>query len=587
MSTNQLMLLSHAGHAAIKKSVLDEMDFVKNNWNGNQKNPLTGIAWSAYTEDLWEHIKLAAKKDGTVLSKNGAFVFMRDQSLQILRDRIVELEEQSQLGPLLPSERKELIDNSRAIAQAHSNQEENNAKARVCLDLTYERISATIKTNFQPTIEQHGDNSETLLLLLKEKTFDDYPVDVSIIADANHGEIAEIGIARKPEEVIILVTALQRQLDRQLRNLFKDNQAVILRREGLLIDAQRMAASNAAIAAYHAANELLRAVVPVQHPPRVPDLVLTVEMTAQGIGRLAQYNLLCVQLMEDSDNDDFVDVIPPIMAHQPGDLPPAPPAKCLKDEAFRPMTNREIIMALRNKIESNTNGESLMSRLRAAVVDALKENPVPTLAAVARKLTTETANNPESDNHTYHQVLAAQAAQQRNYLQPRAHNASNGSGASSANAYSDPLGPFSANAYGGDQVWSAGNGNGGFMSASASAANAQDGYSYQIQQMGQASAAAAAPSRHDINNMTNEQLGKRVREEAEREGKRSYPCFYWGIQPNGEQACGAEMALGVCNFRQFHFPDHTGPPAKTFDRTRSNAPAPGMPGQYLRPSGSM
>ena len=579
------MLMSHAGHATINKSVLDEIDFITNNWNGNQKNPLTGIAWSAYTDDFWQQVKRVAGTDGTVLSKNGAFVFMREQSLNIFRARISELEEQSQLGALSPAERKELIDAARVIAQANTNKEENDQKARVCLDIAYLRIAQTIKTTFVPLIEQHGVNFETLLLQLKDKTYDDYPVDVAIIADANHAEMAEIGIAKTPEEVIILATALQRQLDRQNLNLFKENPDVIRRREGLRIDAQRMLDSNAAIAAYHAANELLRAVVPVQHPPPVPDLVLTVAMTPQGYGRLANYNLLKDQLMDDSDNDFFVDVIPPSMSHQPGDLPPAPPAKCLKDDAFRPMTDREIVTILRNKIESNTNGESLMGRLRAEVVNALKENPVPTLVVVAQRLTTETATNPQSDNHIYHQILQAQAAQssQRSRFQPRAHNAFNGSDASSATAYADTLGAFSAHAYGGDQTWSAGNGNHGgpFMSASASSANAQDGYGYQIHQMAHAS--AAVPSRQEINNMTDEQLGKRVREEAER----AYPCFYWGTQPDGRQACGAELALGMpCNFQKFHFPEHTGPPAKTFDR-RSNAPAPGMPGPYLRPPGQV
>ena len=129
----------------------------------------------------------------------------------------------------------------------------------------------------------------------------------------------------------------------------------------------------------------------------------------------------------------------------------------------------------------------------------------------------------------------------------------------------------------------------GSGSASANASMGQEqGYGAQIRQMGQASghASAAALTRAEIDGMTNDQLGKRFREESMQGQGRGYPCHYWGYI-NGQLGCGAEMALGLCNYRNFHFADHVGPPLKIFDRTRSSAPVPGLPGQSLRPSGSM
>jgi hypothetical protein len=323
------------------------------------------------------------------------------------------------------------------------------------------------------------------------------------------------------------------------------------------------------------------------HPPAIAPLVFTYPMPGAEAQR-GNYNARMERWQLDVVSDDLgnadVNHHPEFTLTQ-AEIPPTPPARINLNDGSPPTTPEEWIRIMIDKTDSRTGSEIYMARQE--LIKAAQAKPTPSLTRLHAEFQQYMRYNPKSGNHMLQDLHTAHAQGQGGSAFARGNHPRQGSAHNAQHGDPYAYQPSSDMMYEGPmaQSYSMSHSSQGSGSASANASMGQEqGYGAQIRQMGQASAAAL--TRAEIDGMTNDQLGKRYREESMQGQSRGYPCHYWGYI-NGQLACGAEMALGVCNYRNFHFSDHVGPPAKTFDRTRSSAPVPGLPGQSLRPSGSM
>ena len=578
------------GHVRISEECLNPRPWEKFPHNGNHLYPLTNFPDAVYTEDWERFIKTKAGPDGVIMKPDG-YRYMDDELRQSLQEELDRLNEIVNPSPSEITLKLRIIDTFKKL---NDTQVENDVKASRVLQIMDAHVSPEIRVASEAIKTQFSEQPELQMrsLLNQMRTSFHFEPHVAKAAMNFHLENM-IGTAFDLKDMNLLFTALIDQQQRQERILRKNNPAVEEHRLGLIANNVLIQTANEGIGGYLAANQALQPVLAIgemgplpegPHPPATTPLVFIYPMPgaeAQRGAFNAQMHRWELDVIADDIGNADVDHFP-VFTLTPAEIPPKPPARINLSDTSPPTTPEEFLRIMIEKTDSSTGSEIYMAR--QDLVKASQASPNPSLTTLHENFKQYMRANPKSKNylledlHTAHAQGQGGSAFARGSRTAHAHNVHEcGYGVHSANASADDSFSIGTGNYGG-----------GLLSASASSSNAHDtGYGPQIRQMGQASghASAAALTKSEIDAMTNDQLGKRVREDAMREG-RGYPCHYWGYI-NGQLACGAEMALGVCNYRQFHFPDHTGPPAKTFDRTRSSAPAPGMPGLYLRPSGSM
>ena len=417
------------------------------------------------------------------------------------------------------------------MEKAEKVQEQNNEKARVCIEILLQFVSPAIQTILKPIISANQGQDEIKLKQCLDKLEATFPVTAYDIKNALDFDVSQIGIAFDHESINTLLVALQMQQQRQENLLTMENPDVLAQRDGLQANGVAIEAHRLQIAGYIPADLLLAVGV---HPPVIPNLVLPFPVVL-AMEALGAYNFQCNHFQQGVINGDHVNVpalfpVPAGFAYPPGSLPPNPPEKCLKDPSVLLKSDQDWLTEFRNKVESNTN--SVVAPLRNIVVQGLSRRPIPTLAAIALEVTQSIANNPQSNNHSSVALHAALA---------KHHNLSSGIASGRANAAQE-----------GD---SGTNGSGSSHAAYA----------------------AFAVTKDQADGMTNEELGSKRRAELEAPSTYVKSCHFWGHQ-GGRLACGKELATGyACTYADYHNPNHQGPPQKQY-----NPPLPvGTGGQRL------
>ena len=252
-----------------------------------------------------------------------------------------------------------------------------------------------------------------------------------------------------------------------------------------------------------------------------------------------------------SNNLQVPEVVPPFALPAFAPLP----ATCLRDVNVLGTSVKEYLATMRNQIDSMNPD---LHDLRQIVVTAYQTPPPPhlqpTLQSVATLMEKHIADNPASTNHMHMAMVKAQQARQGR-TQGRANAAA---------GYEENMETYSAAAATAafKNAWENNQPTGSAVAAA----------SYNVAGYGRGTGSASV---NDMMNLSNEELGKRVRDQMAGDhgqaprnpGMANQPayCHYWGIQPNGQLGCSWTMQTGhECRFAAGHHPGETRPPTKIF-----------------------
>ena len=499
-----------AGASHISEKVLEIRNFKDKPFNGSSIHVFTGKTDAVYLGDLQEFVKEKAASNSSIMHKVH-FTYIKEGLLAQLQTHLTAIE----TNPAATEQQLAFaIKITDTLRKAEEVQQQNNDKARACLEILFQCVTQSVNIILRPTVLQYPGQEEKQLYECLKQLKNTFPVSAYEIKQAMNFDVDQIGIASTYASMQTLLVALQMQQQRQHSSLTIENPNVLLQQEGLKANIVAIQAHALQIAGYAAANAALA----VGHPPLIPDLVLPfpVPLADQALGA---HNLQCNYYQGGIDEGDNP-ILPGAFAYPPAMVLPIPPPRCLLDPSVLEKTNHDWLMDLRDKTESNTT--SVVSPLRAIVIQALIRQPHPSLSDVAQEITQYIAINPQSNNHTCLALHTALAKQQGHFM-GRAHAA-------------------------------------------------QETTSLDVQPHDSVSYVAFA-TKDQAEAMTDEELGQKRRMEL----AGPWPgrsCHFWGYQ-QGELVCGKEKATGSpCQFAHFHNANHQGPPQKQF-----GPPAAG--GQYL------
>ena len=506
--------IHHAGASRIQDSVLDIRNFRDRKFNGSALYAFTGKPDAVYFADLQEFVKEKAGANSSIM-QSAHFVYMQQNLLDKLRNLLTTIQ-----NSVAPTEKQlELaMKISDSLRKTEEVQQQNNDKARVCLEILSECVSQSVLVKVKPILLRFPGQEEVQLKEVLDHLKVTYPITAYEIKAALDFDVTQIGIASTQDTMQTLLVALQMQQLRQHMSLTTDNPNVLLQREGLRANNVAIQAHALQIAGYAAANAAL---APGVHPPLIPDLVLPFTVP-QADYALGGHNVQCNWYQGGVDDGDNP-IPPPVFAYPIGMVLADPPLRCLIDPTVLEKTDLDWLNELRNKTESNTT--SIVMPLRAIVINALTRVPIPTLADIAQEITQHIAINPQSNNHTTVALHSALAKQ---------YGLSGG-----------PTGGFAHAAHEGEP--------GGSSHVAYGA--------YEV-------------TKNQAESLTNEELGQKRRAELLVAPAYGQSCHFWGHQQGG-LVCGKETATGrACDFAAFHNANHLGPPYKQYG-------PPGMGGQRL------
>lgn len=543
-SPRQHSLQMQASATRINSNVLHLRDFQKDTINPPHAFQYSGLSDSLYFKDFQRELRRLAGPNGTVL-QNDQFIFMQQQTKIQMAAEFARI---NQLPQATQQDMNFVFRYQEALLKEEKQKQEDNEKSRACITLIETMISSELKLLIKPVKDQHP-NDETAQLKAVQKFFkDQFPVTAYDLKKVMAFDLSQIGIAQDASEVVMLGTAFSSLLDREYDMLTQENPATKQRNVVIAANNVALAAKTAEVAAYHPANEANRAAGNAAHPPRIEPFVLPYPYT-EAIAEIAVLNLLLGQHMEDSDANLQVDPVAFVLSAMA--LPPIPPARSLLDDSVQPMSRQEVIAEFRDRLESSIG--SKVSDLRKIVVEELKKPAVAEFSDVLALLTAHIAANPESNNHQQQNLHAALASRQGQGSSMSANNAE-------VHYPQDP----------------------GLLSQIQSIANAA-AYGGQVSGPSYSSRSGNV-TRDQSKAMTDEQLGSKRRAELEQQ----IPCHFFGMQSSGIVSCSREDATGHCDFKAYHDPNYSGPPAKQWQvgGIRGGVYGPGsvpaqQQGQYL------
>ena len=562
----------------INSKTLRPRDWPNYKWGGSREYPLSGFSDAVYLPDFEKHIKDKAGTDGSIMDKT-QFQYMTDTRRLNFQNRLDEI---SRIANPTGQDNKEQITIMDSLLKDNHEKTENDKKATRVINLVMQDVSNEVQVFIQPTLLEFSSEPAQCLQHIWSRLAEKHPFDVKMARLALDQYVKHtIGMATTPEELGLLVTALISEQQHAERILCELNPEVERRRLGLIGNQVRITAYNTSVAGYLAAKTALNPLAGPPNPLPVPQLEFVYPMPLAESARGAVNALGTVWMAAIDDGvitaANVVGVVPSFVLNADM-LPPVPPTRSLIDPEVRLWTDLQWLTELRDKTESSEHSEVASARL--LITGAMKTLPTPSLVEVNDILMTHTRTNTKSINHVMDELHAAHARAQgrpSTFVQSRqaaAHNAQMGD----QFAYQ----PQSHMMYESMSHSSQGSGSSS-ANAQQSSMEQEQGYGSQIRALASVHANVAL-SKREVDNMSDSELLKRVREEAAREpipGEYS-TCHYWGVQADGRLYCMAESVLGrPCRYRDRHDPSTTAPPAKRFSTTAS------VGGQFLRPPGQL
>jgi len=390
---------------------------------------------------------------------------------------------------------------TKALSDAVAQKEKNQSHARKLLQIIESSVTKTILAEFAPILFRHKLDSEVRLFAVLDHLKEKY--DASI-ADQNQQLITNfqhIGRAETKSQLSKLITAFEFHSTTQNDLLFEKNPELQLQVQGEELNERHLSDFNRDVARYRIRFSQNR-------NPATPVIDLPYQITT-ALGPIAVHNYKIerhVAAVRNGQNPQ-----PPFFdaANEPGMALPDLPERTLVDPLVFPLTNREKLIMLRDRMESNPSSE--IASYRKLVLDALRLGTP--FADLCEEISTALAEDLPSENHVRPGIHAAFAA---------LHG-------SSANA-------------------------------SANSSHVLIGEILDVNQQLQATASANMGSASQLETRVRqleEQLGGDVKRPRIQQ---PYPCKFWGADASGHLSCSREVKSGHCDYKHLHFPTVTTPP---------------------------
>ena len=391
-----------AASAKVCPSILEQHNFIDQPWDGHNKIPELGVPFAAITKDLIKAIKKAAGPAASVMNST-RHIYMEQEILDRLIAQKVALS--AQPGVLSTADTSAIIRISDAEQKAENQRVEDNEKATICLDILHTFISPSMRTHIQPIKDEHGENYKLALNSITDDFEEHFLAPAVTCKLVIQKKIDTFGIATTQAEVTTLLTALLYQQARMINTLYKDSEKPAQRLLSIQADNLLIIQHNALTAAYHGGNVALPA---GQYMLPIPELVLSTELSTEGIKALARHNLRVENYCRDSDNYAMVPLVGPAYVRAPDAYTQPPPKTELYDPAVLPKSDEDWNQELLNRIESSPTSAVVLPR--QLLLKIMERTPIPPLAQTGKELSSLMAKNTDSNNHVLHQLMQASLA---------------------------------------------------------------------------------------------------------------------------------------------------------------------------------